>query len=358
MLKRKAEEYRALGFKYKRNYGREEREQRQRLLREASLAKEEAEQLEHYIVADIMAKADVITATLVGASAQIVKGIRFRSVFIDEAAQALEAASWIPILKAERVIFAGDHFQLPPTVKSFEAAQQGLGMTLMEKCIKRQQAMGSPVDTMLQIQYRMHQQIMDFSGQYFYKGALKADESVKERLLLPDLLPLTFIDTAGCGYTEKVDPESLSTYNEEEAHLLLKHLESLVEKLGIEKVQEDALTIGVIAPYRAQVKTLNEQLESYALLKEVRAQITIDTVDAFQGRERDIIYISLVRSNDKGEIGFLADERRMNVAMTRARMRLVMVGDSATLGSNVFYGEILDYIHSIEAYQSAFELMY
>ncbi|WPP52362.1 AAA domain-containing protein [Catalinimonas niigatensis] len=358
LLKRKAEEYRALGFKYKRKYGRAEREQRQHLLREASQAKEEAEQLEHYIVADIFAKADVITSTLVGASAQLVRGMRFRTVFIDEAAQALEAASWIPILKAERVVFAGDHFQLPPTVKSFEAAKQGLGETLMEKCIKRQKAMGTPADTMLQTQYRMHQKIMDFSGQYFYKGELKADESVKDRLLLPDLPPLTFIDTAGCGYMEKVDPETLSTYNDEEAHLLLKHLAEQVEQLGTERIRQEGLMIGVIAPYRAQTKTLTELFESFEVLKSIREHITIDTVDAFQGRERDIIYISLVRSNTSGEIGFLADERRMNVAMTRAKMRLVMIGDSATLGSNSFYGKILDYIQSIEAYQSAFELMY
>ncbi|WKN30143.1 AAA domain-containing protein [Porifericola rhodea] len=357
-IRKQAEDYRSLGFKYKRKYGRAEREQRQHLLREASRAKEEAEQLEHYIVADILTKTDVVTSTLVGASAQLIKGMRFRTVFIDEAAQALEAASWIPILKAERVIFAGDHFQLPPTVKSYEAAKQGLGETLMEKCVKRQQAMGKPVDIMLKTQYRMHQHIMNFSADYFYKGDLHAADHVKERLLLPDLTPVTFIDTAGCGFTEKVDPESLSTYNEEEGQLLLKHLSELAEQLGVEKIIKEQLTIGVIAPYRAQTKVLHELFENFEILKEIREQISIDTVDAFQGRERDIIYISLVRSNDKGEIGFLADERRMNVAMTRARMRLVMMGDSSTLGNHSFYSSILDYIQSIEAYQSAFELIY
>jgi superfamily I DNA and/or RNA helicase len=356
-LKRKAEEFRSLGFKYKRKYGKSERDQRQQLLREASRMKEEAEQLEHYIVADILAKTDVVTSTLVGASAQLIRGMRFRTVFIDEAAQALEAASWIPILKGERVVFAGDHFQLPPTVKSYEAARQGLGETLMEKCIKRQKASGSPVDTMLQTQYRMHQQIMDFSGQYFYKGALKADDSVKERLLDPAIPPLTFIDTAGCGYQEKVDPETLSTYNEEEAQLLLKHLSDTVQLLGIERIREEKIEIGVIAPYRAQTRVLTERFEDFEVLKQVEDFITIDTVDAFQGREREVIYISLVRSNNEGVIGFLADERRMNVAMTRAKMRLVMIGDSATLGSNDFYNEILDYVQSINAYQSAFELI-
>jgi superfamily I DNA and/or RNA helicase len=356
-LKRKAEEFRSLGFKYKRKYGRAERQQRQQLLKEATRMREDAEQLEHYIVADILTKTDVVTSTLVGASAQLIKGMRFRTVFIDEAAQALEAASWIPILKAERVIFAGDHFQLPPTVKSYEAAQQGLGETLMEKCIKRQKALGTSVDTMLQVQYRMHQQIMNFSGQYFYKGELQAHESVRERLLSPEIPPMTFIDTAGCGYSEKVDPETLSTYNEEEARLLLQHLSDTVEALGTERIFEERLEIGVIAPYRAQTKVLTERFEDFEVLKQVREYITIDTVDAFQGRERDIIYISLVRSNNEGVIGFLADERRMNVAMTRAKMRLVMIGDSATLGSNYFYNKILDYVQEIGAYQSAFELI-
>ncbi len=357
-LKRKAEESRSLGFKYKRKFGYAERQQRQALLKEATRMREEAEQLEHYIVADILAKTDVVTSTLVGASAQLIKGIRFRTVFIDEAAQALEAASWIPILKADRVIFAGDHFQLPPTVKSYEAARQGLGETLMEKCIRRQRALGKPIDTMLQLQYRMHQQIMNFSGQYFYKGQLRAHESVRDRLLSPEIPPLTFIDTAGCGYQEQLDPETLSTFNEEEAQLLLRHLSDTVEALGTERIFEERLEIGVIAPYRAQNKVLTERFEDFEILQGVKDYISIDTIDAFQGRERDIIYISLVRSNSEGAIGFLADERRMNVAMTRARMRLVMIGDSATLGSNDFYNQIIDYTQVINAYQSAFELLY
>jgi ATP-dependent RNA/DNA helicase IGHMBP2 len=357
-LRRKAEEFRALGFKYKRKYGRAERQQRQQLLQESTRMREDAEQLEHYIVADILTKTDVVTSTLVGASAQLIRGMRFRTVFIDEAAQALEAASWIPILKAERAIFAGDHFQLPPTVKSYEAGRQGLGETLMEKCTKRHRALGRPVDTMLQIQYRMHQQIMNFSGQYFYKGQLQAHESVKDRLLSPDIPPMTFIDTAGCGYKEKKDPESLSTYNEEEAQLVLQHLADTVEMVGVERILDEKLEIGVTAPYRAQTKLLTERFEGFENLQAIKDQVTIDTVDAFQGRERDIIYISLVRSNSEGVIGFLADERRMNVAMTRAKMRLVMIGDSATLGSNDFYNQILDYVQEIGNYQSAFEFEY
>ena len=357
-LRRKAEEFRALGFKYKRKYGRAERQQRQQLLKEATRMRDEAEQLEFYIVADIMTKTDVVTSTLVGASAQLLKGMRFRTVFIDEAAQALEAASWIPILKAERVVFAGDHYQLPPTVKSYEAAQQGLGVTLMEKCVERQKAKDKPVDTMLRTQYRMHEQIMDFSARLFYQGQLQAHEGVKNRTLSEEIPPLTFIDTAGCGFHEKVDPETLSTFNPEEAYLLLQHLAQTIETLGVEKVLKEKLEIGVIAPYRAQTKVLTESLENFELLSQISDHLTIDTVDAFQGRERDIIYISLVRSNDKGIIGFLADQRRMNVAMTRAKMRLVMMGDSATLGSNEFYTKLIDYVQEMNAYQSAFELQY
>jgi superfamily I DNA and/or RNA helicase len=357
-IRRKAEEFRSLGLKYKRKYGKAERDQRRHLLREATRLRDEAENLEHYIMADIFSKTEVITSTLVGASSQMIRGMRFRTVFIDEAAQALEAASWIPILKSERVVFAGDHFQLPPTIKSYEAMQQGLGETLQEKAVKRQQKLGSPVDSMLQRQYRMHEQIMRFSSEYFYQGQLQADEAVRQRVLTDELPPLSFIDTAGCGYQEKVDPESLSTFNTEEATLLLNHLQDLLSRLGEERVRSENLSIGVIAPYRAQTRELSEQFAHYELLRQLREHITIDTVDAFQGRERDVIYISLVRSNQEGTIGFLADERRMNVAMTRAKMRLVMIGDSATLGSNDFYNRILDYMQEAGAYQSAFEFNY
>ncbi len=355
-LRRKSEELREMGYKYKRKYGQAEREQRRRLLDEAFKLRAEAEQLEYYIMSDIFSKADVITSTLVGAASSLIKGAQFRTGFIDEAAQALEGASWIPLLRCERVVFAGDHCQLPPTIKSYEAARQGLGETLFEKCIQRQQALGSPVDAMLQTQYRMHEQIMDFSSRYFYEGQLKAHESVRNATLDGGQPPLTFIDTAGCGFTEKTEPESLSTYNEEEAQLLLRHLNDLIGEVGVGKVMETSITIGIISPYKAQVRLLTELYESYEYLQPVKDQLTIDTVDAFQGRERDVIYISLVRSNEKTEIGFLSDIRRMNVAMTRARKKLVIFGDSATLGSHAFYDELLDHVQASGAYQSAFEL--
>ncbi len=357
-VRRRADEFRELGKKYKRNFGRAEREQRKQLLSEASRMRDEADQLEYYIVADILSKADAITSTLVGASNSLIRGFHFQTVFIDEAAQALEGASWIPILKCDRVVLAGDHCQLPPTVKSYEAAQQGLGETLMEKCIRRQQVHHTPVDVMLQTQYRMHEKIMNFSSHYFYEGALKAHESVRQALLAADQSPVSFIDTAGCGFAEKKETESLSTYNDEEASLLLRHLNALVKSLGISTFEQEGFTIGIIAPYKAQVRVLTDLYLSYEHLAQVKDLITIDTVDAFQGRERDIIYISLVRSNNKGEIGFLGDTRRMNVAMTRAKKKLVMIGDSATLGSHEFYIAFLDYIQEIDAYQSAFELMY
>ncbi|MEQ9442030.1 MAG: AAA domain-containing protein [Cyclobacteriaceae bacterium] len=357
-LRHRSEEMRSLGLKYKRKFGQAERQQRKRLLSEASQLRGEAEQLEHYIVADILSKVQVITCTLVGASNNLIKGFRCQTVFIDEAAQALEAASWIPILKAQRVVFAGDHFQLPPTIKSYEAARRGLSNTLFEKCIQRQMQLGSPVDALLQIQYRMHEQIMHFSSQYFYEGQLQAADSVREATLAEDQSPITLIDTAGCGFTEKTDPETLSTYNEEEAHLLLKHLNELVATLSPDYFLENQIDIGVISPYKAQVKLLTEQYESYEYLQAVQSLITIDTVDAFQGREREVIYISLVRSNAKGEIGFLGDIRRTNVAMTRARKKLVMIGDSATLGNHPFYGQLLDYVQEIGAYHSAFEFIY
>ena len=357
-LRRRAEEFRELGLKYKRTFGPAERNQRRHLLREASQLRDEAQQLEHYIVADIFAKAQVVACTLVGAANSQLKGYRFQTVFIDEAAQALEAASWIPVLKAERVILAGDHFQLPPTVKSYEAARQGLNETLFEKCIERHQRKNYPaVDTLLQTQYRMNEQIMRFSSRYFYRDALIAHESVRYATLAQQP-PVTWLDTAGCGFADQTEAETLSTYNSEEAQLLLKHFTETVEEVGLNYLQEHAITIGIIAPYKAQVRVLTELFAEADALQPLQEQLTIDTVDAFQGRERDVIYISLVRSNAKGDIGFLSDIRRINVAMTRARKMLVMVGDSATLGSHPFYGELLDYINEIEAYRSAFELMY
>jgi ATP-dependent RNA/DNA helicase IGHMBP2 len=352
-LRKKTGEYRALALKYKRNFGREEREQRGHLLAESRKLNEEAEHLEFYIVNSILSKAQVIASTLVGANNYHLKGMHFHSVFIDEAAQALEPACWIPILKSQRVVFAGDHFQLPPTIKSYEAAKNGLDETLFEKAIRRNNA-----DAMLREQYRMHDKIMEFSNGYFYKGQLVANENVKSWTTFTDDPPMEFIDTAGTGFFEQIEQETRSSLNKEEANLLFRHLDDYLQQLELHGGLEKIANIGIISPYKAQVSLLQDLFdEKYADSPDLSRKVAINTVDSFQGQERDIIYISMVRSNEKGEIGFLADTRRMNVAMTRARKKLVIIGDSATIGTNPFYEKFLDYINDIEAYRSAFEMM-
>ncbi|UJP65038.1 AAA domain-containing protein [Mongoliitalea daihaiensis] len=351
-----ADEYRKLAFKYKRSFGPEERAQRKRLLDEAGRLKSEAEQLEDYITYDVFQKTQVFATTLVGASAHALKGVEFPVVFIDEAGQGLEPATWIPILKAKKVVMAGDHCQLPPTIKSYEAAKAGLSETLFEKVIKRQPY----VSQMLQEQYRMPETIMGFSSQYFYHSGLKAAPHTLTHYLSEDEPVMEFIDTAGAGFQEQQEQESLSTYNPEEATFVLQHLESLLKRVGIAKIKTNAWTIGLIAPYRAQVRKFNELIfGSYAFpnLRSFSELLTIDSIDGFQGQERDIIFISLVRSNSKGEIGFLSDVRRMNVALTRAKRKLVVVGDSATLGSHEFYREFLDYMEEKGCYRSVYEFL-
>ena len=351
-MRRKMEELKTLALKFKRKFGHEEREQRKMMMNEVKALKADADVLEFYITNNLIDKSDVIASTLVGSSHYVLRGRKFKSVFIDEAAQSLEPACWIPLLKAERIIFAGDHQQLPPTIKSFEAAKAGLAETLMEKCIKRQPNTAS----MLQTQYRMHEAIMRFSSDYFYEGALIADESVKSHLVKDDELPISFIDTAGCGYNEEQDPETLSRLNKEEAELVIRQIEKLIRDVGEERWLEEKITLGIITPYSAQVEYLARLAENSEELEHLKHLVTINTVDAFQGQERDVIAISLVRSNDKGEVGFLGDIRRTNVALTRARKKLIVVGDSATLGSHKFYLEWLDYVQKGDFYKSAFEL--
>jgi len=352
LLRKKTEEFRSLAKKYKRSFGQTEREQRKMLFAEASKMKEESEHLEFYIINSILSSAQVIASTLVGANNYHLKGMNFRTVFIDEAAQALEPAAWIPIIKSERVIFAGDHFQLPPTIKSFEAAKEGLKVTLFEKAIKRNQA-----DVMLQEQYRMHEKIMNFSSSYFYKDRLIPNEKVRHWLVFEDDQPVEFIDTAGTGFFEQADSETKSSYNKEEANLLLSHFQHYLKQIQEHGKTEEIQNIGIISPYKAQVGLLKDKFEETVKDEELRSKVAINTVDSFQGQERDIIYISLVRSNEKGEIGFLADTRRMNVAMTRARKKLVIIGDSGTIGQHEFYENFLDYVNKIGAYRSAFELV-
>ncbi|MCG8699572.1 MAG: AAA domain-containing protein [Bacteroidales bacterium] len=353
-LRKQFEEYRKLGHKYKRNFGPSEREQRKLLLAEANRFRLEAEMLSDYIKDDILTKTRVIATTLVGANNYAIKDLQFTTVFIDEAAQGLEPATWLPIMKADRVIFAGDHCQLPPTIKSYDAAKGGLEITLFEKSIQRNSA-----NVMLTEQYRMHNDIMQFSSKQFYHNELKAHPSVKDQTIVPEDLVVEFIDTAGCGFAEESDPETKSSLNKEEMSLLFKHLTQYLESITTLKMEDNLQDIGVISPYKAQVSLMQETFESVELVTEdLKQKIAINTIDSFQGQERDIIYISLVRSNEKGEIGFLKDTRRMNVAMTRARKKLVIIGDSATVCNHPFYNDFLDYVNELGAYKSAYEYLY
>lgn len=351
-LRKKMEQLRSLAFKYKKKFGYHEREQRRMLMREVRTLKTDADLLEFYIVNDLLQTMEAICCTLVGSSHPVLRGKKFKTVFIDEAGQALEPACWIPMLRSERVVFAGDHQQLPPTIKSPEAARNGLSRTLFEKGIENQPEQVS----MLQIQYRMHEKIMRFSSRYFYGDKLIAHQSVRSHLLRADHPPVLFIDTAGCGYHEKQDPETLSRVNIEEASLLIQQVEVLVEDIGTNTWLDEQITMGIITPYSAQVDQLHKLAEASSILEPLYRFITINTVDAFQGQERDVIAICFVRSNENGEVGFLADIRRTNVAMTRARKKLIMIGDSATLSSHPFYLELLDYVQKEGFYQSAFEL--
>jgi ATP-dependent RNA/DNA helicase IGHMBP2 len=351
-IRKRMEQVRSMASKYKRNFGFHEREQRKLLKQEVKLLKSDADMLEFYIINDLLQNSDVICATLVGSSHPTLRGKKFRTAFIDEAGQALEPACWIPILRSERIIFAGDHLQLPPTIKSNEAARAGLSQTLFEKGIEKHPGQSS----MLQVQYRMHEDIMKFSSQYFYKDELIADASVKHELLRPNQAPVEFIDTAGAGHAEEQDKETLSRFNHEEAQVLIRRVEKLVEEVCIEEWAEQKITLGIITPYRAQVDYILKLTEASSILEPLHGLISINTVDAFQGQERDVIAISFVRSNDKGEVGFLGDIRRTNVAMTRARKKLIMIGDSATLGSHPFYLELIEYVQQKEFYKSVFEI--
>jgi superfamily I DNA and/or RNA helicase len=276
--------------------------------------------------------------------------MKFQTVVIDEAAQALETATWIPMLKSTKLVLAGDPFQLPPTVKSLEARRQGLHVTMIERCIDI-----LPNVSLLTVQYRMNQSIMEFSNQQFYGGKLTAHESVIEhRLPIDNGEAVSFIDTVGTGFEEQV-VEVLgrfpTRFNPEEFFVLREHLYQLIEFYE----QHEVPTIAIISPYREQVTFMQNAVQEDLLLRDL--PITINTIDGFQGQERDVVYISLVRSNKKGEIGFLSDHRRMNVAMTRARKKLVIIGDSGTIGSNPFYNDFLNYCEQKGAYHTAWEFM-
>ena len=353
-MRQTAEQHRDTANEQVRHLGYEERQHRQWLREEARNLRQAADDLERFMIEAVLESVQVITCTLVGASNRNIRHLSFETVFIDEAAQALEPGCWIPIAKGQRIVLAGDHHQLPPTVKSEKAAREGLRETLFEKCIQRQ----PQTARMLTMQYRMHAHIMGFSSEKFYGGQLVAHPSVRHADLeaydprfAPDL-PVEFIDTAGCRFSEVAIPESGSTANPEEAHLLLERLAQLLAPYDSIEQDQRPLTIGVIAPYRAQINYLKDAIEDSAVLNDLLLQrrLSVGTVDSFQGRERDIIAITLTRSNPQGEIGFLSDIRRMNVGMTRARRKLLMVGDSSTLCRHPFFMDLLTYVKRIGGY--------
>jgi ATP-dependent RNA/DNA helicase IGHMBP2 len=348
-LKKQAAEYKNMAHKYKRQFGKDEREQRRALFAEAHGILQQVERMEQYITDDILSKAAVITATLVGAAHYTVRQLRYETVVIDEAGQALEPASWIPILKGRKLVLAGDHCQLPPTVKSDEAARKGLSRTLLEKLVARHPS----AVVLLQEQYRMHEQIMKFPAAEFYEGRLHAYGAVAHRQLPNGKAPLSFIDTAGCGFEEVREDTAIS--NPEEARFLVKLLQQEVEALAEAGEEGAEQSIAVVSPYKQQVELLKELTIENGLTN--TGALSVNTIDAFQGQERDVVYISLVRSNPDQSIGFLGDVRRMNVAMTRARKRLVVIGDSATLSALPFYDRFIRFAEGEGAYTSAWEFL-
>lgn len=350
-LKKQASEYKNMAHKYKRSFGKAERDQRKALFDEAHKIMKEVAKTEQFIIDDLAAKAQVITATLAGSNHYTVRGIKFHTVVIDEAGQALEPACWIPILKAQKVILAGDHCQLPPTIKSATAAKNGLSTTLLEKCV----ALHPEAVVLLDEQYRMNNAVMGYSSSVFYDGLLKANAAVANRLLFNNDAPFTFIDTAGCGFEEK--PAGTSVANPEEAAFLFSYLEKLVGELGEHHKIEAFPSIAIISPYREQIRLLKEQFDNTPALQAFGENISVNTIDSFQGQERDVVIISMTRSNAEGEIGFLSDLRRMNVAMTRAKKKLVIIGDSSTLSRLPFYANLVTYAEGLQGYKSAWEYM-
>jgi ATP-dependent RNA/DNA helicase IGHMBP2 len=349
-LKKQANEYKNMAHKYKRQFGKSERDQRKALFDEAHRIMKEVASSEQYIIDDVLSRTQVVTATPVGANHYTVRNLRYSTVVIDEAGQALEPACWIPILKGEKVVLAGDHFQLSPTIKSDEAAKGGLATTLLEKIA----VLHPEAVVLLEEQYRMHESIMGFSSNVFYSGRLRAHESVKDRLLFANDLPVTFIDTAGCGFDEQLD--GTSSTNPEESAFLFGHLVQLVHDLEKHGYTNDNFpSVAIISPYKQQIAVLAAQLKDAHDLQTYASHISVNTIDSFQGQERDIVYISMTRSNTEGSIGFLSDVRRMNVAMTRARKKLVVIGDSATLSVLPFYSSFITYAEELGGYKSAWE---
>ena len=305
--------------------------------------KEREIELELRIRNKLFGEARVIASTLVGSANRLLDGMKFGTLFIDEAAQALEAACWIPIRRATRVILAGDHCQLPPTIKSIAAMKGGLDKTLMQRIVERK----PEAVTLLKMQYRMNEDIMRFSSDWFYNGQVEAAPMVKYRGILDLDKAIEWKDTSGDASHEEFVGDNFGRINKEEAQLTLLTLAEYFVRIGRQRIIDERIDVGIISPYRAQVQYLRHLIKKTDFYKPFRKIIAVNTVDGFQGQERDIIVISMVRSNEEGQIGFLRDLRRMNVAITRARMKLIILGDSATLIRHPFYRRLKEYIDSL-----------
>lgn len=305
--------------------------------------KDRATELEIRINESLFAEARVIACTLVGSANRLLMGQKYGTLFIDEAAQALEPACWIPIRKADRVILAGDHCQLPPTVKCLEALRAGLGDTLMQSIVRNKPG----VVSLLKLQYRMNDEIMRFSSDWFYGGMLQSAPEVKYRSILDFDTPIEWVNTEGMDCNEEFVGENYGRINKPEAELSVNQLKEYITRIGRTRFLEERIDVGLISPYKAQVQYLRQLLKRDAFFKPFRPLITVNTVDGFQGQERDVILISLVRANEEGQIGFLNDLRRMNVAITRARMKLIILGDASTLTKHAFYKKLYEYIQDL-----------
>ncbi len=305
--------------------------------------KDRATELEIRINESLFAEARVIACTLVGSANRLLMGQKYGTLFIDEAAQALEPACWIPIRKADRVILAGDHCQLPPTVKCLEALRAGLGDTLMQSIVRNKPG----VVSLLKLQYRMNDEIMRFSSDWFYGGMLQSAPEVKYRSILDFDTPIEWVNTEGMDCNEEFVGENYGRINKPEAELSVNQLKGYITRIGRTRFLEERIDVGLISPYKAQVQYLRQLLKRDAFFKPFRPLITVNTVDGFQGQERDVILISLVRANEEGQIGFLNDLRRMNVAITRARMKLIILGDASTLTKHAFYKKLYEYIQGL-----------
>ena len=316
---------------------------RESLRQKINSLKDRATELEIRINESLFSEARVIACTLVSSANRILTGMKFGTLFIDEAAQALEAACWIAIHKADRVILAGDHCQLPPTIKCIEAMRGGLDETLMQKIVCNKPETVS----LLKTQYRMNDEIMRFSSEWFYHGELNSAPEVKYRSILDFDTPIVWINTENMDCNEEFVGESFGRINKAEAMLCIEELKKYINKIGKERLLDERIDFGVISPYKAQVQYLRQLVKKDAFFKPFRSLMTINTVDGFQGQERDVILISLVRANEDGQIGFLNDLRRMNVAITRARMKLIILGDASTLTKHPFYKKLYEYISEL-----------